>query len=316
VTASSAPFVSIVVPVLNGERTIGDCLASLMRTEYPEDRREIIVVDNGSGDRTAEAVARYPVRALSESRPGPSHARNKGITEAVGELVAFTDADCTVSAGWLAELVGGFEHEATGAVAGEIVAHPPESPVERYVSSRRPALTSWALSHPWRWIPFGSAAVRRSAFERIGLFDTELRGCEDIDLSWRLLLAGFEIDWRPRALVFHRHPATIRALVRQRVRYGRGHASLIAKYPEMIRWNWQRERVAWGDVARTARDAARLGVRALSKKSQAPGDDFAWTAIDLTRKLADRAGFVQGMLRTRLGSSVRPVSEDDSLGSS
>jgi GT2 family glycosyltransferase len=220
-----------------------------------------------------------------------------------------------VTSNWLAELVSGFERPTIGAVAGEIVAHPPRTSVERYVSARRPALTAWALSHPLRWIPFGSAAVRRSAFEQIGVFDTRLRGCADIDLSWRLSLGGFEIAFHPRALVFHRHPGTIRALVRQRVRYGRGHAALTAKYPEMIRWNWSRERVAWGDVARSARDVARLGARALSARDGA-GDELALAAIDLTRKLSDRAGFLEGMLRQRLGGSLRPLSEDESFGSS
>src|SRR5262245_20067902 len=125
------PFVSVVVPVRTGARTIGDCLASLVRNDYPEARREILVVTGDRIGRTAEIVARYPVRAVRETRPSLGHALNLGVAEARGELVAFTEADCTVSTAWLAELVRGFDtDDGVAAVAGEIVSYPPETLVQ------------------------------------------------------------------------------------------------------------------------------------------------------------------------------------------
>ena len=89
-----APFVSVIVPVRNGERTVADCLTSLLELDYPTDSREILVVDNGSTDRTAEIVQRLPVTYLLEERVGRSHARNRGIEASSSELLAFIDADC------------------------------------------------------------------------------------------------------------------------------------------------------------------------------------------------------------------------------
>ena len=67
---SNLPFTSVIVPALNEERTIGDCLVSLLKMDYPQERREILVVDNGSTDSTAEIVKSFPVRYLQEERGG------------------------------------------------------------------------------------------------------------------------------------------------------------------------------------------------------------------------------------------------------
>ena len=128
---------ALVIPALNEEETIGDCLVSLRRMDYPPERREILVVDNGSTDRTAEIIKSFPVRYLWEERRGFSAARNKGVKASKGEILAFTDADCIVSRGWLRELAQAFEEESVGGVAGEIVTYPPKTPVERYVARIR-----------------------------------------------------------------------------------------------------------------------------------------------------------------------------------
>lgn len=82
--------------------------------DYPPERREILVVDNGSRDRTGQIVASYPVTLLREVLRGPAAARNRGIEASRGQLLAFTDADCVVTTRWLQELVLGFEDEDVG----------------------------------------------------------------------------------------------------------------------------------------------------------------------------------------------------------
>ena len=76
---SSLPFVSVIVTALNDETLIKDCLVSLLGMDYPRERQEILVVDNGSTDRTAEIIKSFPVRYLWEGRRGKSYARNQGI---------------------------------------------------------------------------------------------------------------------------------------------------------------------------------------------------------------------------------------------
>lgn len=115
------PFVSVVVPVFNEADTIGELLVSLLALDYPTDRYEIIVVDNGSTDHTCQIVEKYPVRLLEERETqGPAAARNKGILYAHGDIIAFTDADCVADPNWLRMLVADHEDPNIGGFAGDI----------------------------------------------------------------------------------------------------------------------------------------------------------------------------------------------------
>lgn len=290
-------FVSVVVPVLNGEATIGRCLESLCNDSYPEDRREIVVVDNGSTDRTATLVRDYPVRLLTEPEPGLSRARNRGIEESRGEIVAFTDADCCVSKRWLDELIGGFDQNDPAAVTGEVVPYPPSTPAERYSARRKPSVAAWQrdLSDPW--FCFMNAAVRRSAFDRVGLFDVGFAGigCEDIDFAWRFADAGLRVRRQARPLVFHQQRMTSLDLFRQNLRNGRGWALLHRRYPDRAAWSSRDELAAWADLGRTALDAALTTVRGRSGSGSASDPDHP--QLELLLKLGQRIGFVDGRLR-------------------
>jgi GT2 family glycosyltransferase len=289
VTGSELPFVSVVVPVRNGERTLRDCLFSILQTDYRDDRREIVVVDNGSSDGTAQIIRRFPVRYVLEERRGLSEARNRGIAESAGEVLVFTDADCVVTTNWLRELLQGFE-ESPGAavVAGEVVAYPPQTPVERYLALRKPSYMNWSRAQEHTWFQFGNAAVRRPTFDAVGRFDTRFRGaCEDVDFCWRLLRAGLELSWRPGAIVFHRNRASMPQLFRQQRTYGRSHAALLRKYPDNLAWTWGDEVTAWRDIGKTAQEAGRLGFGG------------SYPSIDLVRKLGQRVGFLEGLVREK-----------------
>jgi glycosyltransferase involved in cell wall biosynthesis len=102
------PFISVVVPVRNGEAMIGDCIESILACDYPGERHEVLVVDNASTDRTPEVVSEHPVRLLNEPQRGVSFARNRGIAESSGEILAFIDGDCLADPSWLRELARPF----------------------------------------------------------------------------------------------------------------------------------------------------------------------------------------------------------------
>src|SRR4029450_1606055 len=114
----SYPSFTVVVPVRNGEATIRACIESLVAQQYPADRFDIIVVDNGSTAGTAQIVAPYPLTVVQCDTLGPSPARNAGVWHARGEIVAFTDADCVADTGWIAALARAFSEEAIGAAGG------------------------------------------------------------------------------------------------------------------------------------------------------------------------------------------------------
>ena len=289
---SAMPFVSVIVPVLNGERTLQDCLVSLLKMDYPAEWREILVVDNGSTDRTADIINSFPVRYVREERRGLPHARNKGIEESRGEILAFTDADCVVTAGWLREMVGGFEDDSIGGVDGEIVAYPPVTLVEQYAAMR--GVHSYRARRASPLSPFvagANFAFRREVFHWIGLFDPRLPGGEDIDLTWRFFqVTNLKIRHSPRAIVFHRNPGTVWGLFSQHLRYGRGLAILQSKYPARLLWGWRQELQAWGAVASfagmAARSALRYGLQGGKKK------EAFCPYLTFLRKLGIRVGFV------------------------
>ena len=297
----SQPQVSVVVAVRNGAATIGQCIESLLNDQYPDDRREILVVDNGSTDDTAGIAERYPIRLIAEPEPGLSRARNRGIEESRGEIVAFTDADCCVSTRWLGELITGFEADDVAAVTGEVVPYPPTTAVERYSARRKPSTASWQRDLPEPWFCFGNTAVRRDVFDRVGPFDPDFAGigCEDIDFAWRFADAGLRVRRQPRPVVFHRQRMTSGDLFRQNVRNGRGWALLHRRHPHRAAWGARDELAAWADIGRTAFDAALAPVR--SRRARESPREPDYRHLDLVLKLGQRLGFVEGRLRGLMG---------------
>jgi GT2 family glycosyltransferase len=298
------PFVSVVVPVLNGESTLEESLATLLRVEYPADRRELIMVDNGSADRTAEILRAAPVRYLFEPRRGTAKARNLGIEASRGEIVAFTDADCLVGRRWLKALVAGFDSEEVGGVAGEIFPFPPGTAAERHAARTRHLAPERYLHRPQ--LPFAvtaNLAFRRKVFERVGLLDPEApRGGECTDFCTRFFRhTGQRIELAPQAVVFHRHRSTTWEMFRQQWNYGRGHAYLYRKYAAELPWTWRQRRQAWADVGRTTAALGAAGVRRVTGRGSQ--EDLEFHFFELVRKLASRLGFIRHRLGERLAGA-------------
>jgi len=290
------PRVSVIVPVLNGERTLRPCLVSLLATEYPSDRREIIVVDNGSTDRTAEIIRSVPVRYVHEARRGASCARNRGIAESTGEILAFTDADCVASNGWLRELVGAFSTPVVGGAAGEILAFPPKTPAERYMAMSHGNWQQRALRGGWPFAATANVAYRRSTLDRIGSFDPRLVSGEDKDLGWRFFRhGGMELRYCPRAIVFHRHHTTAAAFVRQHIGWSYGNALLHAKYG--LSWGMRDEVPKYGELLESVGDL----VRASARYSLRGGEkmDVYYPYFEVLRRLTYRLGALRWVLTRR-----------------
>src|SRR5205085_2187047 len=109
------PFFSIIIPTYARLERLAICLGALARLEYPRDRFEVIVVDDGS-DRSPESVIsnfrdRFNIILLKQSHAGPATARNAGARKAKGDLLAFTDDDCEPASDWLRALANRFGSE-------------------------------------------------------------------------------------------------------------------------------------------------------------------------------------------------------------
>jgi len=225
------PNIRAIVPVYNGEKSIAACLRSLLAQTYPNNLYEIIVVENGSTDRTTEVVKGFPqVRLLHSLERGPAAARNLGITHSQAEIVAFTDADCIADKNWLAELIEGYDSPDVAGVCGRIEAyrHPERNSVEKFSDEHSPLLNF--ISGDTEFMPHlytANGSYRRAVLERVGLFNSHLPTGEDVELSWRLQLnSGMRLAYSTDAVIYHHHRSNLRRLRRQYHQYGFGEVML------------------------------------------------------------------------------------------
>jgi glycosyltransferase involved in cell wall biosynthesis len=168
------PLLSVVIPVYNGTESLEGAVDSIRRQGY--EPIEILVVDDGSTDGTADAAARLGqgVRYIRQENGGPSSARNRGLAEARGEWIGFLDVDDRWPEGKLAVQTARLAADPElQVVAGRIRYQNPDGTGEMpdYVGAGQ------TVTH----VHLGSALFRRSAFERVGRFDEEMRYSEDVD---------------------------------------------------------------------------------------------------------------------------------------
>lgn len=238
--------ISIIVPVLNGESQIKDCIESLIDQDYPKDQYEIIVVDNGSKDNTL-AIATDILHSNRDVRfvltkefvAGSYAARNKGIDNSNGKIIVFTDSDCIADINWLKELSIGFEDKDIGCVVGAIQPYPGKTLVE--IFSKNANILSQNTTLKSEFLPYGqtaNVAFRKDVFGKIGIFDNTVNSGGDADLAWRMqLFTKYKLIYHPDAFVQHKHRTTIRKLFKQYFNYGTGNVLLYKKYEDLMKYN-------------------------------------------------------------------------------
>jgi glycosyltransferase involved in cell wall biosynthesis len=190
------PFVSVVVPALNSEKTIGKCLESLQEQDYPKERYEIIVVDNGSKDRTAEIAKPFNARLYRKPKLGVSGLRNFGAGKSKGEIIAFADSDCVVGRKWIwaaVDALSNLNASCTGFMY---------SPAGKSWVANAWQLSLERNSRDRRLVPGGNIIVKKKAFDDIGGFDAKLGSGEDQDFCFRLIEGNYAIvpDKRLRSI--------------------------------------------------------------------------------------------------------------------
>lgn len=237
---SFLPKVSVVIPIYNGERDLSDLLQCLRSQFYPLAKTEYLLVDNNSRDRTfsliEKAVSDFPeltIYPLQEKAIQSAYAaRNLGMRAAQGDIIVFTDADCRPEREWLTNLIPPFSDEQIGIVAGEIIALPGNSILEKYADRQNILSQKYTISHGF--CPYGQTAnlaIRRDLFKQIGLFRPHLTTGGDADICWRILReTNYQFQFVENALVKHRHRHSLSELRKQWQRYGKSHRYLHELY--------------------------------------------------------------------------------------
>ena len=235
------PFVSIIVPVRNRPDEISRCLASLANLDYPPEKKEIIVVDDASDDNTPEVVSGFNVKLLKNpGRMQASYSRNLAAKEAGGDIIAFIDSDCTADPLWLKELVSAFDDKTNGAAGGKVDSWFNKKALDRYekVSS---SLNMGNRSKSSKeegiffYLPTCNLLVKKEIFQKLDGFDIDMNVGEDVDFCWRLKNMGYDIEYRPSGIVFHKHRNRISAFFKRRFQYGTSEPFLHKKHPDRLK---------------------------------------------------------------------------------
>lgn len=220
---------SIIVPTYERSPALGDCLEALCGLDYPADRFEAIVIDDGSTDSPRALVEsfapRLDVRFFSEKHGGPAGARNAGARAARGRLLAFTADDCRPEPGWLRALAAQFVQHESNAVAGRVI-NAAELSLGAEASQVLNDYLYLRLNSPVAGKGFATPnnlAVPAASFRAMGGFDTSFTYAgEDRDFCARWTEGGRGMAFCLEARVRHAHPLPLRDFLYQHYRYGRG----------------------------------------------------------------------------------------------
>lgn len=232
------PLVSVVIPVYNDADRLDICLARLQIQRYSP--LEVIVVDNGSDDLSAvtTVVNRYEAAQLvRETTPGSYAARNKGIEQAKGEILAFTDADCVPAADWIEQGVIALKsHSNCGLVGGaiEIVMCNPKHPVELFESVM--ALAQQKFVTQDRYGATANLFTWPTVFARVGRFNAALKSSGDVEWGQRVFAAGYAQVYSEQAKVQHPARSSFAQLARQASRHAGGFYDLRCRQA-VSRWH-------------------------------------------------------------------------------
>jgi GT2 family glycosyltransferase len=224
------PCVSVVIPTYGRPRQLADCLTALGRQSLSRDAFEVVVVDDGSPTPLdgvlAASVDGLQLRMVRQANAGPAAARNRGVAEARGPLIAFTDDDCLPEPDWLAALVAAerrFPGSLVGGsslngLSGELFASASQLIIDLvYDHFNADPTDAYFLTS-------NNVLCSREAYQAVGGFDAAFfrAGAEDRDFCDRWRAAGRRLVWAPEARIEHRHSQSLWKFLELHYRYGRG----------------------------------------------------------------------------------------------
>ncbi len=295
--------VSVIIPIYNGDRDIPDLIQCLEAQTYPRKSVEYLLIDNNSSDRTFQFLQQATVNTnieiipLTEAKIQSSYAaRNLGIRQAKGDILAFTDADCRPKPDWLMELIQPFNQPEIGLVAGEIIGLTGTTILEKYAERVGVLATKFSLDHPF--CPYGQTAnlaIRKEAFTKVGLFRPHLTTGGDADMCWRILReTDWQIEFAPKAIVCHRHRDNLADFRSQWRRYGRSNLYLHELHGVELRKDVETKDIVYAIGRWSIKDLPRNVVKLILGKADYL--DLIKTPIDLIANISRGQGQKEAIL--------------------
>jgi GT2 family glycosyltransferase len=228
-----AKTASIIIPTFNGASRIEHCLDALIKQLEGRDI-EILVVDDGSTDNTADVVGRYPsVRLIAQANAGPAAARNRGAAEARGTILLFTDDDCVPMPDWLDAMLAPFKNPDVVGAKG-VYRTRQKNLAARFVQIEyEDKYRLMAGLGSIDFIDTYSAAFLRDRFLEMTGYDTSfpVACAEDIELSYRMSARGWTMKFAPAAIVYHTHPDTFSRYLRKKYKFAFWRVLAVRKNP-------------------------------------------------------------------------------------
>lgn len=230
-------IITVIIPTHNCKNNLKNVLASLCDQSYPKDKYEIIIVDDGSTDGTQQWVelqrqsCTCSLKYLFQQNRGPAAARNLGIRNALGDIIAFIDSDCTASHTWIQEIVKGYDSDRVAGIGGTIKALPKASEISQYCAyikmNEQPLIDETGIVY----LITGNASFRKDCLNLVKGFDEryDFPGGEDPDLCYRLKKKGYIFKYNRNAVVYNHHKETVRELIKTYFNYGKGDAFLVSR---------------------------------------------------------------------------------------
>lgn len=222
-------LVSFIIPTLNSERTIETCLKSIQKQDC---RKEIIVVDGNSRDKTREIVKSFDTKLIIEKKKGIAPARNTGIRESKGNYIAFVDSDVILTEGWIIKALKLIEGDKKIAAVGG----PGKSYGKNTISDSLDLLLFGKSSLVKKKFVDSIATMnvlyKRKAIEGM-LFDESMFLGEDPEFNFRLRERGFKLLYDKNLWVYHYHPTKFMGLLKRWYNYGKSYPLLGSKHKEI-----------------------------------------------------------------------------------
>ena len=243
---SSRPLVSVIVPAYNERGVVSRTIRSVLANDYA--RMEVVFVDDGSTDGTADVVEREfegnpYVRIIRQPNGGKAAALNNGIAQSKGEIIVGLDADTQFPKETVSRLMRHFADPRVGAVAGNVKVGNRINLITRwqaleYITSQNVDRLAYAQLNAVTVVPGAIGAWRRKALEEVGGYLTDTLA-EDMDLTWRIRRKGWKIETEAGAIALTEAPATTRSFFKQRFRWSFGTLQCLWKHRgALFRYGW------------------------------------------------------------------------------